>query len=47
MRNELMRASLYRRAGRDDEAARVETEILDLLAQADAGHPVVRQLTHK
>lgn len=45
MQNELQRTALYHRLGRADEAGKVRVEILELLVHADAGHPVVNDLT--
>jgi tetratricopeptide (TPR) repeat protein len=44
MRNQLLLARLYRRAGRDGDAQRVEGDLLKLLAVADADHPFVVEL---
>jgi hypothetical protein len=37
-------ASLYRRNGQGDQARAMEVRLLNLLAHADASHPLVAQL---
>ncbi len=42
--NQLLLARLYRRAGRMADAQKLETELLNLLALADADHPILLEL---
>ena len=44
MRNELQLARLYREVGRTEDARRIERELLNLLALADADHPMLVEL---
>ena len=44
MRNESRQAQLYRKLGREIEAHEIETELLKLLAYADADHSLLVQL---
>lgn len=43
-RNQLLLARLYRQAGRAADAQRIEADLLNLLALADADHPIVVEL---
>jgi tetratricopeptide (TPR) repeat protein len=44
IRNHLLLARLYRKAGRAADAQRIEAELLNLLALADADHPILVEL---
>ena len=44
MNLETRRAQVYRQLGRQEEAARIEAELLELLAHADADHPILREI---
>ena len=44
LRNRLQLAKLYRRAGRTEDAHAVEAELSNLLALADADHPILVEL---
>ena len=44
LRDQVRLAALYRKAGRQTEALKVESELLKLLALADPDHPILRQL---
>ena len=44
MRNRLDLAKLYRRVGRVEEARAIETDLLKVLALADADHPMLLEL---
>jgi tetratricopeptide (TPR) repeat protein len=47
MQNELRRADLYRRAGREADARRVEARLAKLLEQADDDFVILRELTRR
>lgn len=44
MRNQFRLAQLYRKAGREDEARKIEDELLKLLAYADSDYPMLLDL---
>ncbi len=44
LRMEAERARLARKLGREEEAARIEAELLKLLAHADPDHVILREL---
>ncbi|MEE8201861.1 MAG: tetratricopeptide repeat protein [Candidatus Acidoferrales bacterium] len=44
MRVQMRLAQLYRKVGREEEAQKIEAELLKLLAYADPDHPLLRQL---
>jgi hypothetical protein len=44
LRNQAHLADLYHKLGRDQDARKTEDELRKLLAFADAGHPILRQL---
>jgi tetratricopeptide (TPR) repeat protein len=46
MRTQMRLADLYRKVGRVDEARALESELLKLLAVADADHPMLRAIEH-
>jgi tetratricopeptide (TPR) repeat protein len=44
LRNRFQLAKLYREAGREEEARKIESELLNLLAVADSDHPILLEL---
>ena len=44
MKTQLRLARLYRKVGREQEAQKIEAELLRLLAYADPDHPILVEL---